>query len=234
MTSLSSFKRAGFALIVTMALTAAQAQDKVSLHRIVKAKEKYVYALKVLLSVQGTEVNISGKSTEEILQLEKGGGWVAESMDSDMVVEVGGQKMDSPEHADKTKSTYDGEGFIIKHEGGDDDPGMMLAGVLTGFIYPKEQVGVGSKWTYSSKPAKGLTIPETVHNFEILGKEKMNGMDVFKVKGTAKIKKGDTTMDGTFWVDLKSGNVQKFDGKLKSIEMGGQAVDAAVTLTITK
>ena len=121
---------------------------------------------------------------------------------------INGEK--SPSEEDKTVSTVishaDGTLASYKLSTGDADGGKSQARIRNAItpIFSSKPIGVGDKWTIETKENPELGLENARADYEVLGAEKLNGVDCLKVKmvyhETSSKSPLSSTSTSTLWI----------------------------------
>ena len=195
-----------------------------------KAGESNEYKGSIVLRTAGTEISISYKSTEKVLELKSDGSYIVASTASDQRVTVAGQAQPSgPEET--TKFTYSKTGEVVAVESARNDPNSLGTRNLLAMIWPTRPVDVGSKWEAETKSGSAIH-----HSFEVLARESVLGHDTFKIAIVAKeTSKDGATASGTTWVDVKNGMTAKTHGEMLNVRSATALLNSiSYTLTLVE
>jgi hypothetical protein len=145
-------------------------------------------------------------------------------------VTVNGEKSPAPDD-DKSKATYtirsNGELKSFKSDKDQKEQDKLAVRMLVSQspVFSDKPVGVGDKWSQEYKDNDDLGIRAAKADYEVLGMEKVNGVDTVKVKMTFKENGGGTplTVTSTLWIEKASGDAVVADQEIENLKFAEQA-----------
>jgi hypothetical protein len=224
---------------IALSMVSAQlvrADDKpVMLALTPKANTVAHFKINLAVSMMGNEVaKVEQRNKSEIKEVKKDGSFTVASFSEGVHVNGPGGEQDLP-GGPVAKSTRDKFGKLIEFT---PEPGgqeifapevVRLQAMLSQIIFPEKAVKAGDNWETSlDNPAdkgKKLTVKTTY-----VGTEKVDGVDVWKVKQTAEVviagKDAKLITEYTAWLDPATGDEVKADVSLKNLpaSFGGMEV----------
>lgn len=237
---------APFALLAALPLFAL-AQDAAD-----AAKDKVVLALKAKKGafsrskaegamggeIGGMELQIELKETVKNTFTkvdEKTGEITVENKTEEQKQTVNGQEFPGQEMDVITTMVVRPDGTLVsvKRSDGGKDQSLTAGRIysLSNLVYPKEAVGVGSKWSHEYKADAETGQKAGKADFEVLAFEKVEDVDTVKIKMAYKDKEGApaASSEGTFWIEKASGDAVKSEVELKSLEIDAGGMPLVLT-----
>lgn len=217
-----------FVSVLALAALAASAGQAVKLQRVPKVGEKAAYKMKIDIAVQGMNINVAFDVVNTVTKVNEDGSYVLSEVNSNQLVTMDGQILEEGGEAITSEYTYAKEGHVTKIVSQEAMGGEQHVANLTTIIWPTTSVDTGSKWSGKVAANKDEGVPEITINYEIVGREKVAGKDTFKIKFSAK--GGESTNDGTHWVEIGTGVTVKSIGQMKAVPIQGMAMDPSYLL----
>jgi hypothetical protein len=220
------------ATLLTIAGISCLAQDKVMLTY--KAKKGQVIRYKtdgsLTMEAGGNKVDLDIKQVEKdtITDVSASGDITTESITESEETTVNGEK--APSEEDKTVSTVishaDGSLVSYKLSTGDADGAKSQARIRNSLtpIFTSKPVGVGDKWTIETKENAEIGLEDAKAEYEVLGVEKLNGVDCLKVKMVYHETKAKSPLSSTstLWIEKSSGDTFAGDTTVENLQFGGK------------
>jgi len=217
---------------ITFAGTTCIAQDKIVLTY--KAKKGQVIRYKtdgsLTMDAGGNKVDIDLKQVEKdtITDVSASGDITVDSITESEEMTINGEK--SPSEEDKTISTVishaDGTISSYKLSTGDADGAKSQARIHSALtpVFVAKPVGVGDKWTIETKENPDIGLEDSKAEYEVIGAEKLNGVDCLKIKMTYKetTMKSPLSATSTFWIEKSSGDTFAGDSTVENLQFGGK------------
>lgn len=232
--SVSRNTRVG-ALLILLALlvgASANAQEKVQLLHKAQKGQRMTYQLEgnFAMEVAGNKVTFEMKLTyqDTIRDIAATGEITRERVLEEMEVTVNGQKMPVPEEANKGKQVVvmkpDGTIVSVELEEVENEKRyreqQWRMAQPFALIYPAQPVGVGDKWSYEYKEDEEKGIVAAVTEYEVLGFEKVKGIETVKLKldyQETGSDKGKMSVSGEVWVEKASGDLVTAEVKMEGV-----------------
>lgn len=235
----SSFTLLGFLLVLAFPHTADAADEKVMLVTKALAGQsvRYKSDSNLVLESQGRKVNFDATEIQKatFTSILPNGNIVFELVTESTEASVNGNKLpESNEPKSTTVITISAKGSLISYKTSGKEPAetksqARLFPVGTP-IFSDKPVGIGDKWSHVFKADSDIGIHDAKADFEVLGMEKMNGIDTVKIK--MEYAETDTTpaivAHSTIWVEKSSGDEVVSDTTVENIPFGGAAADGKI------
>ncbi|MCS6860857.1 MAG: DUF5117 domain-containing protein, partial [Abditibacteriales bacterium] len=243
------FKSVWIAVLLLLCISGfAFAQEKVLLQ--FKAQKGQAVTYKVegnfSMEVGGNRINFEMKITQrtQIIEVSPTGEITRESRAEEYEMLVNGQKVPVPEEVLKEKEIEvikpDGTTVSRKTEGGADSKEERRQSArlsqATDLVFAAHPVGVGDKWSYEFKEDDKKDSVAGVAEYEVVGFEKVKGVDTVKIKTTY----GETaeerklTCTGEVWVEKASGDTVLATFKMDNLPLGVPGAAPSGTLRIER
>ena len=238
-----SHRAALAALLLTFPAVCSFAQDKVSLaNRATKGQViRYKETDNITMESMGMKLTVEMEETRKVTvsDVAASGDITQESVTESLKRSFNGRDVpiDDKEKDEKTVVAYHPDGTLIsyKKEGGDPDAnkdGNKLSVRMfaaTSVYFPGNAVGVGDKWTKEYKSNADLGSEDGKAEFEILGAEKIGGVDTFKIKFTYKESSAAAPIEtkGTVWVEKTSGDTVISEIEFDNVKIFGEDAPGA-------
>lgn len=218
--------------LLTFVGAACMAQDKAVLTY--KAKKGQVIRYKtegaLTMDAGGMKVSLELKQVEKdtITDVASNGDITAESITESEEMTVNGEK--APSEEDKTVSTVvshpDGTVVSFKLSTGDSDGAKSQARIRTALtpVFTTKPVGVGDKWTIEMKENAEIGLEDARADYEVVGVEKLSGVDCLKVKMIYHETKAKSPLSSTsmLWIEKSSGDTFAGDSTIENVQFGGK------------
>jgi hypothetical protein len=202
----------GLAAATALSLIAlAGVMDGVVMKRAPKVGDVIKYRLKAEADVQGQPFSISALITEKCSKAEEGGNYAIDSAMSDLKV----NDADAPEGAGggSSTTTYKPTGEVLSIVAEPSDPSQFRMANMQSVIFPATPLKVGDTWTTDiKKNDKGAV--DAKGSYKVEAQETVGKFDTYKITGKVKesISEDPSSLDGTFWVNIKDGSMVKATG----------------------
>lgn len=218
------------AAIAVAAVAAAGFSDAVTLKRVAQKGDTAQYKLNLDIDFGGQTVEVTAEVTEEVIKVEKNGGYVIEETTENMLMD--GSEMPGG-GGEVSETTYDASGLITKIDAQDMDDGAYRRASLMNFMWPTKPVDVGSEWTVKTKANSKRGTSDMSHIYKITSREKSHGHDCFKIKFENKETSGDEAWSkGVIWIDVKTGLTVLVEGEMSGVPMQDMVFDASFKLEL--
>lgn len=215
----------------------AYGQDTVALKRIAKEGETTKFKLSVDTEISGMVIKFSADIIEKVSSFGPDGKIKISTEQQNAVLSVGGQDQPAPSGVgDSVISTYNGDGSVSEIQGDNTNSDSYRLANLQSLLYPKDAIGVGSKWELELAENKKNSTPPVKAKYEVLGKETMGTRTVFKVSFDLSETTGSdaASSKGNLWIDIANGLVVKSEAQWKNVPIAGQIIDGKVQMTISE
>ena len=216
-----------------LALTAlALAAQGIDLKWSPKVGDKATYKIDGKFEIPGIgDITLGGTRSEEVTKID--GDKVTATGTSKMTANAMGNDIPVPESKETTVSKIDGTVLELKVEGQDDAAGAsMRISHVTALIFPGKPVAINDTWTAQAKKDEKLDIPGYKIEYKLIGEEKVDAWDTYKITSKGGETEGDapTKVEATFWVEKSTGNVVKSTAKLTDALFSPQAPPLSGTM----
>jgi hypothetical protein len=208
----NGFKYIGLAAFAALSLTAIAIQEGVVLKRVAKVGDAVKYRMKADMDMAGMPVSFSALISEKVTKIADNGDITTTSQQSEMKVKVGDQEIEPPSQGAQTTITT-ASGKVLSITADQTDPNMYRMGNMQAMRFPDKALKVGDSWDVTiPKDDKGSV--EAKGTYKIEAQEKVGDIDTFRIKGALKETGGQdpASIDGTFWISIKDGNLVKMQG----------------------
>lgn len=224
-------------LTAVLAASFALAQDPVSLKRNAKEGDSAKYKLQVDTEFGGMKIKFTANVLEKVTKVNADGSYVVSSEQSEAMLDMDGQQQPAPAEIGALVSTvYRPDGTVAEITGDTVNPDAYRMSNLQTVVWPKDNVGVGSKWTneFKADAAKGSV--DGVGNYEIVAREKIGSHDCFKINFDYKESSGSdpATSKGTSWIDVATGLMVKTQSEWTNAPIAGQMISGTASLTLAE
>ena len=219
--------------LLTLSGAVCAAQDKVTLTyraekgRVTHSKSTATFSL----DQGGVKAEIALKQTDKTTYTDvaANGDVTRESTTESSEMTIEGQKAPAPEEAKSTTTIVtrpNGEVILFKSSREEKDSahvGVRLD-IATHPLYSAKPVGVGDKWNYEIKPNADLGSEAATGDAEVLGFEKIGGVDAVKIKYSYKetTHTPALTVSGVMWAEKSSGDIVQTDMNIEGLQFGGE------------
>jgi hypothetical protein len=230
------------ALLLTLALftrLGASAQESVRLSHKATAGQtaRYKSEGKITLEAGGMKIEAEVKEVEKvtIVSVDASGVITREDETESSETLINGQKVPTPEEKNKNTIVMKADGTLVSYkstrseeEGGKLGPRMFATTVP---IFPDTAVSVGTKWTKEIKGDNDLGTRDAKVDYEVLGFEKVNGVDTVKIKLNFEEKEGSpkVTARATLFVDKASGDTVRGEFEIDNLPLPGASGSGKLT-----
>lgn len=226
-----------FSMVFALASLAGIAQDKVVIT--CKAAKGQVVryhtqgTLQLTVSGQKLKLEISSVERHTVVNVSASGDITWEHTTESRETTVNGEKQ--PADVDKTVSTIvvhtNGSLVSFKTSSGDVEAARSAVRLRSAasLIFTTRPVGVGDKWTSETKADPALGLVEAKADYEVVGADKLNGIDCFKVKMAYRETKttAPTSATATIWVEKSSGDAIATDVAIENAHFGDKTYSPA-------
>ncbi len=208
------------------------AQDKVVLTY--KAKKGQVIRYKnegsLTMEVGGQKLTLDLKQVEKqtIIDVTAAGDIATESVTELDEMSVNGEKQPSQEDKSVTSVLTHPDGSLgsYKSSSGDAENTKSSVRIRTSMspIFTNKPVGPGDKWVIDIKANADLGLEDSHSDYEVLGVEKLNGVDCIKIKMTYHENNTKNPIRATsiIWVEKSSGDSFVEDSTIENLQFGGK------------
>jgi hypothetical protein len=225
----SGLRYACFLFILGL-MTAAQAQEKLTLAYKAKAGQTMRYKAEGTLSLEaaGQKLTLELKQTEKVsvTGVSASGEVSYESSTEAYEMTINGQKMPDEERNEKTLVTVRPDRTLVsyKRDTTEPDPSKLSVRLYcaTTPIYSSKPVGVGDKWTHEFQTDADMGIRAGVAEYELLAFEKAAGVDSAKIRIAYKESEGSPALTTrvTVWVEKTTGDSVKSETEVENVPFG--------------
>ena len=199
-----------------------------------KAGDKNVYDLTFDIEGVGQEMVYKAKIRNEIIVVEKDGEYKVISYQTDHRVIVDGVQETSGAQELNAVTTYDKYGTPTAI-GGDLATGESFrVANLTPFIAPKQPIKVGEAWNSPIEEDAAKGTRKVVHTYRLLKIVKLKGHEVAEIQLSVKETASDhpASAFGKVWIDVKTGNMIKYQVEVKNMPFGDQYINGKVLIEL--
>jgi hypothetical protein len=225
-------KLTAVALALGLAAFSLATGDGFSLKRTQKAGTVHKYKQEGKFEVGGQQIDYQSKSTQKIVKVGDDGGYVEESVSSD--VTINGQEPPGGGAAVTTTTKYSPKGEILEVKGENIDATAYRFANLSLFITPDTEVKAGDSWTYDIKEDNKTGAVAAKATFTLVGEDKVGGVDTLKIKFSIKETGTDgASSEGTAWLDKSDLSMVKVSAKWTNAPVPGAPVTISGDITIT-
>ena len=230
---MKALKFGGIALL--LAAASAYAIDGVVLKYGYKKDSVTKVRIKGTIEVQGMEVTINMINQSKVMDIADDGTVTLEDGMVEGKVTFGGQEMDIPGQTG-TKVIMKPNGEVKKIIGDDVTAGTYRVQNLMGFVPPTEAVSVNSKWSKVAATDKETMAPGYKSDYTIVGEEKIDGTDTFKIQYKTIETDGTdpASIEGTVWIDKANCGLVKGSQKWTNVPMPGAPMPISGTFTMER
>jgi hypothetical protein len=222
-------------IAILLAAATAYAIDGVVLKYVFKKDAVTKSRIKGSLEIQGTEVTVNMVNQSKVREVAEDGTVTLEDSMVEGKLTFGGQEIDLPaQSANVVVMKSSGE---IKEIRGDDiNDGSYRVQNLMSFIPPTENVQVGSKWTREIAANKDTKAPAFKGDYNIVGEEKIDGTDTFKIdyKNAETEGSDPASMAGTLWIAKEDCSLVKATTKWTNVPMPASPAPISGNFTIER
>ncbi len=222
----------GFLLMLTYPHRADTAEEKALLVTKALAGQsvRYKSISNLVLESQGRKVNFEATEVEKatFTTVLPNGNVVSEHITESSDASINGNKLpEGNEPKSTTTITVRPDGSLLSYKTSGKEPGetktqARLYAVGTS-VFSDKPVGIGDKWTHQFKADSDIGIHEAKADFEVLGFEKMNGIETVKIK--MEYAETDATpaiaAHSTIWVEKSSGDQMISETTAENVPFGG-------------
>ena len=226
--------RIGGIAILLVAAT-AYAIDGVVLKYVYKKDAVTKTRIKGSLEIQGTEVSINMVNQVKVKEIAEDGTVTLEDGLLEGKASVGGQEFDIPSQgANIVVMKPNGE---VKEIRGDNinEESYRLQNLMS-FVPPTEEVKVGFKWKRELAANKDTKAPAFKSEYNIVGEEKVDGTDTFKIEYKTAETEGTepASIEGTMWVSKEDCNLVKGSAKWANVPQPGAPMPITGNFTMER
>jgi|GEM_PF-3235722 len=210
-------------IVLGLAIAAfALAQDTFTLKRVAKEGEVLKYTLSADADFGGQKINISGIITDTITKVEADGGYSVESVQSDTKIKFGDQEMPMDQES-KQVTKFSPTGLVLELKGEQTDPGSYRMANMNVLLTPPSNVKVGDKWSWEAKADGKTGSLASKTDYEVLGVEKVSGVDTVKISMTFTETEGSekASMKATAWIEAANGALYKVEADVQDAPIAG-------------
>jgi hypothetical protein len=228
--------------LLAMMGVACGAQEKVMLSY--KAQAGQVIRQKsegtLNLDASGVKVTVEVQEVQKITikEVAANGNITMEQERESSDVTVNGQKMPVPDEARSTETiTIRPDGTLVSFKSTSQDPEQAkLPARLhpsSNPVFSDKPVGVGDKWSKEIKADDEMGLHAATADYEVLGFEKVGGVDTVKIKMAYRETEGSPPLTGmaTLWIEKATGDTVVADYEIENFPLpggpGGQAMTAS-------
>jgi hypothetical protein len=115
------------------------------------------------------------------------------------------------EKATSTTEIHAADGTLVSFMGASVKPESTRLTYLESIQFPKTPIAKDAAWTWAIPADASIGLLKSQVDFKVLGDEKVDGVDCWKISRTAKELEGDSpaSLDGTAWVSKTDGSLVK-------------------------
>lgn len=221
------------ALLVVMALTSAvcAAQDRIALSYKAHTGQAARYKSEGALSLEagGNKVTLDIKEVEKVTfgEVAANGNITMERATESSEVTMNGNKLpDSDDDKSQTTLTLRPDGSLVAYKsisnGHDDSKTQIRLYIATSPIFTDKSLAAGDKWNREIKSDSDLGLRAAKTDYEVVGLEKIGGVDTVKIKMAYQETEGSSplTCNGTLWIEKSSGDAIVADFDIENIPFG--------------
>ena len=225
-------RTAALVALLTLAGIACMAQEKTVLAYKAKKGQVIRYKTEGSLSMDagGMKVNLDLKQVEKdtIVDVSASGDITIDSVTESEEMTVNGEKAPSEEDKTVTSSVSHADGTLVSYKlsSGEKDEAKSQARIRTALtpVFSTKPVGMGDKWTIEIKSNPELGLEDSRSYYEVLGPDKVNGVDCIKIKMIYRetSAKSPLSSTSTIWVEKSSGDSFVSDTQVDNVQFGGK------------
>jgi len=225
-------RTAALVALLTLAGIACMAQEKTVLAYKAKKGQVIRYKTEGSLSMDagGMKVNLDLKQVEKdtIVDVSASGDITIDSVTESEEMTVNGEKAPSEEDKTVTSSVSHADGTLVSYKlsSGEKDEAKSQARIRTALtpVFSTKPVGMGDKWTIEIKSNPELGLEDSRSYYEVLGTDKVNGVDCIKIKMIYRetSAKSPLSSTSTIWVEKSSGDSFVSDTQVDNVQFGGK------------
>jgi hypothetical protein len=198
-----------------------------------KPEDALQYAVRVKVEDEIHSVEYTSTLTYKVVELKPNG-------DISLLSEQTGIKMRHFENEitandpPATFITYDAQGYVQSISGEDIDGEDYRFQVLNALVWPKQEVGVGSRWSAVLAADSSLGTRAGTAEYEVAARETLLGKDTLKLRYTIRETEGSepARSEGSMWIDIATGAKVKVLSKMVNAPLAERAVRAEYELTL--
>ncbi len=212
---------------------AAYAADGFNLKRVPKVDQTYTYRLKAVTEVQGVKAEFVSTVVEKVTEVKEDGSFSIEETQKDATILFGDSEMPVADQVTVIRCKPNGRVTELKAVkpdsiGGDE----YRVSNLTSFIVEKDAYKAGDKWEVKIEEDKEKGVVPITQQYEVLGQEKVNGIECVKVKVIAKETEGadPASAESTVWIDPSDGVSVKAVLELKKAPIMQMVLNGKMTI----
>ncbi len=222
----------GPALLAAALLTWTQPAP-VRLANGLKAEDTLQYAVRVKVEDEIHTVEYTSTLSYKVVEVKPNG-------DLSLLSEQTGIKMRHFENEitandpPATFITYDAQGYVQSISGEDIDSEDYRFQALNVLVWPKQEVGVGSKWSAILAADASLGTRAGSAEYEVVARETLLGKDTLKLRYSVNETEGTepARAEGSMWVDIATGAKVKVLSQMVNAPLAERAVRAEYELTL--
>ena len=218
----NGYRFLGLAALAALSLTALAIRQGIVIKRVAKAGDVVKLRIKASFDAGGQDASFSGLITQKVTKVTDSGEFTILSTTSDTKVDIGGNEQASDQSDQSETTVYKETGEVVSTTGTVSDPDMMRRANLQTIRFPATPIQAGDTWTAETKKSNDGSVAAKA-SYKVEAREAVGDFDTFRIHASTKETEGDdpSTMEGTFWVDVKSGTLVKADATWTNAPLPG-------------
>lgn len=229
-----NIKATSFLAIAVLSTAAFAAVQGLSVKRTPKEGTTQKYTMSGDIDFGGMPITIKANAEEKVTKVNADGSYVVTDSQTDGSISINGQDQDIP--PETTTKTIAADGRLLSVEGSPDESSAMRMGYLDSVFDAGKPLNVGDKWTVEIKENSAKHIVAGKADFEILGEEKVGGVDTIKISDKYSESGGSDAASSvaTIWIDKADGSLVKSVSEWKNAPVPGAPGPINATITMTR
>lgn len=213
-----------------LATAGVSEQDAHALRRVVEPGKEATYRLDMMVTTPGKEFSYAAFLAQVVTRVESDGAFTVETTSNGGVYIVNGQQ--SPAPNSKSTVVFLANGVVKEIVGSEATPEAYRIAFLGMFQAPPMPVRPEDHWTFESRSnpvtgANGVRITYRVEGMEWIG---LTETAKVRVSLSEQQVPDPMSMEGTLWIDVRTGWLMKSEAVWRNAPFGGERLDATVTL----
>lgn len=188
---------------------------------------RYKTVVQIGGEVAGQKLNIEVEQVTAVkfISVTPDGKVTMERTQESSISKMEGEVIDDEPDKDVTTEVYSQFGVLLSQSGTGDkkqrEIGVRVSAATT-ILFPEGPVGPGDKWTQNLVANSDLGTRGAKADFEVLGLEKIEGIETAKIKMTYTESAGEKPIqaESTAWIEIASGDTIKSEFKINNIQFG--------------
>lgn len=220
--------------LTAMSVVAWAAADGFTLARKPKEGDNLKYKMAVDVDLGGLPIKASATLTEKVVKVEEDGSFKVSQAMTDGKLDVNGQEQEysGPE----STLVYAPTGEVKSMASETTSADVWRFANLNAVRLTTKTLNLNDTWTvvYPADPKTGAVAGKA--DYTLLGEEKIDDFDTFKVKTVVKETEGSepASIEGTVWLDKNDGSLVKSDTKWMNVPFPGSPMPLNATVTLKR